>query len=325
MRVLVAAVLLVLAVTVHAGTPAAPEPPAQVKELRITVLSTMVADDDTRGEWGFSALVEADGRKLLVDTGAAPGTVLENARALGIDLSDVEDVVLTHNHDDHTTGLLSLRQALQARNPGAMSRVHAAPAIFLSRPRNGAESNYMRLHRAEMEQLGIRFVLHEEAVQLLPGVWFSGPVPRPFPERNWSGKGLMVQDGKTVEDNIPEDASLAINTAKGTVLLSGCGHAGVVNTMTLVQQRLLPGQPIVALVGGFHLFALNDDKLDWTGQQMQAFGVKWLLGAHCTGFEAVYHLRRQLALRREDAVVAVVGSQYSLSRGISPGLTGLNR
>nr|WP_255719344.1 MBL fold metallo-hydrolase [Pelomonas sp. P8] len=99
----------------------------------------MVADYGTRGEWGFSALVEADGHKLLVDTGLAPGTVLENARALGIDLSDVEDVVLTHNHDDHTGGLISLREALQVRNPRAMSRVHLASAAFLSRPEDGAD------------------------------------------------------------------------------------------------------------------------------------------------------------------------------------------
>mmetsp|Transcript_100330 Transcript_100330/g.279366 ORF Transcript_100330/g.279366 Transcript_100330/m.279366 type:complete len:318 (-) Transcript_100330:695-1648(-) len=317
--------MLVLIAAHSVVASAEPDPPAQVQTLRITVLSTMVADYGMQGEWGFSALVEADGRKLLVDTGAAPDTVLRNAKALGIDLSDVEDVVLTHNHDDHTAGLLSLRAAFQAKNPLAMSRVHAAPDIFLSRPENGSESSYMRLHRAEMEQIGIHFVLHEAPTQLLPGVWFSGPVPRPFPERNWSGKGLMVQGNKTVEDNIPEDASLAINTAKGTVLLSGCGHAGVANTMSFVQQRLLPGQPITTLVGGFHLFVLNDERLLWTGAQMQAFGVKWLLGAHCTGFESVYHLRRQLGLPRDAAVVGVVGSRYTLSQGISPGLTGLNR
>lgn len=327
MKALVAIILSLCAAALHAAPApqAQAQVQAQVQELKITILSTMVADYGMHGEWGFSALVEADGRKLLVDTGAAPGTVLENARLLGLDLSDVEDVVLTHNHDDHTAGLLSLREALRARNPQAMSRVHVAPAIFLSRPEGGAESNYMQLHRDEMEKLGIAFVVHGEPTELLPGVWFSGPVPRKFPERNWSGKGLMVLDGKTVEDTIPEDSSIAFNTARGTVLLSGCGHAGVVNTMSFVQERLLPGRPIVTLVGGFHLFALNDERLDWTGQQMQAFGVKWLLGAHCTGFESVYHLRRQLGLPREAAIVAVVGTRYSLRDGITPGRTGLNR
>ncbi|MBV8603810.1 MAG: MBL fold metallo-hydrolase [Pelomonas sp.] len=310
------------------AAPAAAAPPAQVQALKITILSTMVADYGTQAEWGFSALVEADGHKLLVDTGAAPGTVLANAKALGIDLSDVEDVVLTHNHDDHTAGLISLREALMAKNPRAMSRVHVASQIFLSRPEDGgkgAEGNYVLLHRAEMAKLGIRFVVHDAPAELAPGVWFTGPVPRQYPERNWSGRGVMVVDGKVVDDNIPEDSSIAFNTASGTVLLSGCGHAGVVNTMTYVHERLLPDQPIVALVGGFHLFGLDDERLDWTGEQMRKFGVKTLLGAHCTGFEAVYHLRRQLNLPRSAAIVAAVGSRYSLKDGISAGSTGLNR
>src|SRR3981081_2519777 len=78
-------------------------PPAnhEVKQLKVTILSTMLADNGI-GEWGFAALVEADGRQLLVDTGARPETVLSNVRDLKIDLSGITDVVLTHHHDDHT-------------------------------------------------------------------------------------------------------------------------------------------------------------------------------------------------------------------------------
>ncbi|MDI4632241.1 MBL fold metallo-hydrolase [Pelomonas sp. V22] len=325
MRGVIIAIALFLGIAVPGSFAAAAAAPAQVQALKITILSTMVADYGTRGEWGFSALVEADGRKLLVDTGLAPGTVLENAKALGIDLSDVKEVVLTHNHDDHTGGLLSLREALRAKNPRAMSRVHLASAAFASRPHSGAESNYLLQHRAEMEKLGIQFIAHDEPVELLPGLWFSGPVPRKFPERNWSGSGKLVLHGETMEDTIPEDSAIAINTAKGTVLLSGCGHAGVVNTMAYSQERVVPGRPIVALVGGFHLFQLKDERLEWTGRQMQAFGVKWLLGAHCTGFEAVYRLRQQLRLPREAALVAAIGSRYSLKDGITPDESGLTR
>jgi 7,8-dihydropterin-6-yl-methyl-4-(beta-D-ribofuranosyl)aminobenzene 5'-phosphate synthase len=81
----------------------------QVKTLKVTVLSTMLADRGL-GEWGYSALVEVDGKKILFDTGANPDVVLKNAKSLGIDLSDVEDVVISHNHDDHTGGLLTLRR-----------------------------------------------------------------------------------------------------------------------------------------------------------------------------------------------------------------------
>src|ERR1700756_4478868 len=83
--------------------------PAQIHALKITVLSTMLVGDPTGiGEWGFSALVEADGHRILVDTGAHPDTVLHNARDLKVDLSNVIEVILTHNHSDHVGGLLTL-------------------------------------------------------------------------------------------------------------------------------------------------------------------------------------------------------------------------
>src|SRR5580692_857584 len=81
----------------------------QIHALKVTLLSTMLAGESTViGEWGFSALVEADGHRILVDTGTHPETVLQNARDLNIDLSDVKEVILTHNHDDHVGGLLTL-------------------------------------------------------------------------------------------------------------------------------------------------------------------------------------------------------------------------
>ena len=90
----------------------------------MTILSTMLADTKGLGEWGFAALVEADGRRLLFDTGARPETVLNNARELGIDLSGVTDVVLSHHHGDHTGGLLTLRRELRKANPAALSRAY---------------------------------------------------------------------------------------------------------------------------------------------------------------------------------------------------------
>src|SRR4029453_317315 len=83
---------------------------AQIRALKITVLSTMLGGDTAGlGEWGFSGVVEADGHRILLDTGAHPETVLQNARDLNIDLSDVNEAILTHNHWDHVRGLMPLR------------------------------------------------------------------------------------------------------------------------------------------------------------------------------------------------------------------------
>jgi glyoxylase-like metal-dependent hydrolase (beta-lactamase superfamily II) len=97
-----------------------------VRAVKITVLSTMLADAVGVGEWGFSALVEINGKRVLFDTGGRPETVLNNARELGVDLSNVEDVILSHNHWDHVTGLVTLRRELSKTLRHFAARMSAA-------------------------------------------------------------------------------------------------------------------------------------------------------------------------------------------------------
>ena len=290
----------------------------QVKALKITVLVTNVAGDPHAGagEWGYSALVEVDGRKILYDTGASPDLVLHNARALHIDLSDVEDVVLSHNHWDHVGGLLTLRRELSQTNPRAISRVHVAAGIF--RPRltdSGEDHNGLREIQAQYLATGGKFIVHDGASELQPGVWFTGPVPRPNNERNWNpGLSLRTAAG-LIEDNVPEDAALLFDTPEGTVILTGCGHAGIVNISEDARHIVGP-EPILAIVGGLHLFAANEATLAWTSDKLRSYGVRQLLAGHCTGIEATYRLRAALGLSRKTAVVSVVGSSFTLGQGI---------
>jgi 7,8-dihydropterin-6-yl-methyl-4-(beta-D-ribofuranosyl)aminobenzene 5'-phosphate synthase len=309
------AVLVLAAVISQAQVAPVPTRP-RVETLRIVILSTMLADRGI-GEWGFAALVEVDGRRLLFDTGGRPDTVLANAREMGIDLSDVTDVVLSHNHSDHTTGLLTLRRALAAKNPAAFSRVHVGRGIFWSRPSAEGEENHMLKVRADLEAAGVRFVEHEGPAEVLPGVWLTGPVPRIHPERNWSTRGRVVTPEGLVEDTIPEDQSLVFDTARGLVLLAGCGHAGIVNTVEYARKTVRPA-PLHAAIGGFHLFPLDDQRLDWTADRLRDAGIENLVGAHCTGIEPVYRLRARLGLPRERAVVGAVGASFELGKGIDP-------
>jgi 7,8-dihydropterin-6-yl-methyl-4-(beta-D-ribofuranosyl)aminobenzene 5'-phosphate synthase len=290
---------------------------SSVQNLKITILSTMLADNGI-GEWGFAALVEADGHRILVDTGARPETVLSNIRDLHLDLSDVREVVLTHNHADHVGGLLTLRREFMRKNPAALSLVHVGKGIFYSRPEDGKEGNVMLELRKEYEATGGKFVEHDTFVELFPGAWLTGPVPRPFPEKNWSSVGQVQTPSGLVEDNIPEDQSLVLNTAKGLVVVSGCGHAGVINTLTFAEKEF-PATPVYALIGGFHLFPATDEQLDWTADKLKGFGVSYVIGAHCTGIEAVYHIRQRLNLSRKSAVVGAVGATFVLGEGIQPG------
>ena len=292
---------------------------AQVQALKVTVLSTMLADQGL-GEWGYSALVEVDGRKFLFDTGANPDVVLKNAKSLGIDLSRVEDVIISHNHGDHTGGLITLRRELMKRNKLAIGRVHVSGNMFLPRlSGDGADQNGLTPLKAEYQRLGGQFVLHEGATELAPGVWFTGPVPRKNNETNWSAAGLKIHTvAGDVIDNVPEDAALVFSTAEGLVVLTGCGHAGIVN-ISEYAQAIAGARPVFAVIGGLHLFAKSDEVIDWTGAQLRRLGVKYLLAGHCTGIEATWRLRAALGLTRKTAPVSSVGSSFTLGKGITAG------
>jgi 7,8-dihydropterin-6-yl-methyl-4-(beta-D-ribofuranosyl)aminobenzene 5'-phosphate synthase len=301
-----------------ASEPTAPDRP-RVHSLKILVLSTMLADDGI-GEWGFSALVEVDGHRLLFDTGARPTTVSENARELKVDLAGVRDVVLSHNHSDHTGGLLTLRREVGKSDELALTRAHVGRGIFWSRPTpdGSGERNPMVKTRQEYETGGGAFVEHDAPVQLFPGVWLTGPVPRVHPERNWSDVGRVLTPQGLVEDTIPEDQSLVFDTDRGLVILAGCGHAGIVNTLEYAR-RTVREAPAYAIIGGLHLYALDDEHLDWTADKLRAFGLQNLLGAHCTGLEAVYRIRARAGLGRQACAVGSVGSSFELAKGIEPG------
>ena len=301
------------------GVPAVPDNPRHtVGSLKITILSTMLAEKGM-GEWGFSALVEADGRRILFDTGLYPETVLQNARELGIDLSTVTDVVLSHHHGDHTGGLLALRRELSRKTPTAMSRVHVAPGIFLSRRQQDkqGETNPTIALKSAMEATGAAFVEHHRGEEIFPGVWLTGPVPRPHQERYWGPPASIVISKGLVTDSIPEDMALIVNTDRGFVILVGCGHAGTVNTVEY-GRRIIGPEPVHAIIGGLHLFAATDSALAWTSSRLRAANLGYLLGAHCTGIEAVYRIRELAALGRKRAVVAAVGSSFDGSKGIDP-------
>ena len=286
----------------------------KVSSLEITTLSTMLADRGI-GEWGYSALIEGDGYKILFDTGNRPETVLQNARELGIDLSDVKDVFLSHNHGDHVGGLLTLREELTKINPDALSRIHVGKGIFLERL---GYVNQMWAIKEKLENDGVEIIQYDTKKELFPGIWITGPIERIHDERNWYGEGKIKTEHGIVEDNIPEDQSIAIATSEGFVLVSGCGHAGIVNTIEQIRSDIYK-MNVFAAIGGFHLVQASDEQLEWTAEKLQLFGVSRIIGAHCTGINALYTLRNLMDLDRTQAVVGSVGDRFDLENGIRAG------
>ena len=303
--------------------PPAPERGAKgpVTSLEVVILSTMLTDRVGVGEWGFSALVESGGRRILFDTGARPETVLRNARELKVDLAGVTDVILSHHHGDHTGGLVTLRRELARQNPDALKRAYVGAGIFLSRPdADGRETNEALAARAEFEALGGSFVVVERPTELFPGAWLTGPVPRIHPERNWSLKRTIRHpDGRLVEDNVPEDMSLVFDTDRGLVLISGCGHAGIINTLEYAREKVRETR-VHAALGGFHLFEADAATLDWTAAKLREMEVANFLGRPLHrdrgGVRASPAARPRAAA---NCAVGAVGARFSLRTGLDPG------
>ena len=289
-----------------------------VKSVDVKILSTMLADEGF-GEWGFAALVTVDGRRILFDTGANEDTVQRNLKALKLDLADVDTVILSHNHWDHVTGLLPLRRQYAGTSPKALSRMYGGSGIFWPRlGPSGQVDDAMARIRKDYEATGGAVTEVTQPIELMPGVWLTGPVPRVHPERNWSGAGRVRSPAGDVEDTIPEDMALVIQTDQGLVFVFGCGHAGVINTLEHARKAIDPA-PVKAIIGGLHLFAADDKHLEWTAAKLKSFGVQQLVGAHCTGIEAVYRIRELAGLTRQTCMVGAVGATYSLANGITAG------
>ena len=285
----------------------------KIKDFKITILSTMLSDTHI-GEWGFSAIIEADGKRILFDTGSREKTVLQNAKELKINLDSIDNVFLSHNHKDHTGGLINLK----LNHPTSFSNAHIGEGIFYSRPNSAGIEHYILSNKNALKKLGINFITHTNPSQVLPGLWTTGQVPRKYDEKNWSELGEIIDlNGNNLEDTIPEDQSLFFDTENGIVLVSGCGHAGLINTLEYVN-KIIPNRPIYKIIGGFHLLKLNEDKLEWTAKKMEEFGVKFFVGAHCTGLNSTYSIRKFLNLSSKNALVGSVGT-YITKKGVFPG------
>ena len=292
--------------------------------VRIRFLSTQLAVEG-RGEWGFSGVVEADDARLLFDTGNLPDTATANAKVLKVSLTGIRDVVLSHWHGDHTGGLASALTAIGESG----ATIYAHPAIFdekfarAGRPAlsersesKGAQVNGLRDRRAAIEAQHGTFDLSATPREIRPGFALTGTVPRPRArDQKLPDGNLMRQNGALVVDTVPDEQSLVINTRDGLVIVTGCGHAGVVNTIDHVR-HLFPDRPVAAVIGGFHWFASPDADVVDAANELRVMGVARLMGAHCTLVEPIFTLR-QHGWTRESAAIGAVGTDFLLRRPAS--------
>ena len=262
-----------------------------VEHLRITVLTENTAGQaGVLAEHGLSIWLEADSRRVLFDTGQGLA-LLANARALGIDLAETTEVVLSHGHYDHVGGLP------RALGQLSRARVFVHPAALGKRyGRGGPDQPVRELGGSlqsvdELRPLVADVQLTSGPTEVAPGVHATGPVPR---QTNFEDAGgtFFCDEACTQPDDVPDDQSLYVETPRGVVVCTGCAHAGLVNTLDYVAQ--LTGQAqIYAVFGGAHLTRASDERIERTMQALDRYGVQLLGPAHCTGLRAVSQALRR--------------------------------
>ncbi|HPC59984.1 MAG TPA: MBL fold metallo-hydrolase [Verrucomicrobiota bacterium] len=245
-----------------------------------------------QAEHGLAVHLQAGDRAVLFDTGQT-GLVLRNAAALGIGWDGLDAIVLSHGHYDHTGGL----EALHAAAPHARRFLHpAALAPKFSRGPDGA-GRYIGMPRPAAQALvnDPAVTWTPSPVEVIPGLFLTGAIPRNTGFED-TGGDFFLDPACTRPDPLEDDQALFFDTPQGLVILLGCGHSGVVNTVEHI--RSLTGRrPIHTLLGGLHLLRASAERMRRTLAAFHDWQPRQIAAGHCTGLPALARLGSEFPTR----------------------------
>lgn len=254
----------------------------------------ILIDNETKSallpEWGLSVLIEFQGHRILLDTGASD-KFLQNADSLGTDLSTVEFGVLSHAHYDHADGMAAF-----------FGRNKTAPFYLRKGSREncysgtGEARHYIGIQRGLLKEFAGRLVYVDGDYEAAPGV-FLLPHKIPGLERIGRAAELFLLEGEELRpDSFAHEQSLVFDTARGLVIFNSCSHGGADNIIREIQE-MYPDKNICAVIGGFHLYKMDDGQVRAFARRVRDTGIEKIYTGHCTGERAYQILREELGER----------------------------
>ncbi|MBL7215193.1 MAG: iron-sulfur cluster assembly scaffold protein [Phycisphaerae bacterium] len=260
--------------------------------VNITTLVNNIMPAPLLAEHGLSFWIEYGGKNILFDTGQTDALV-KNAELLDIDLSKTDAIILSHGHYDHTGGL----EAVLKLAPNAIVYLHPdAPKLRYSCPPQKPPKDISmpptacRKIAESVTKGNVIYTARPESIY--PGVTVTGTIPRTTSYED-TGGSFFLDKKSQAPDQLNDDQALTIFTAKGLVVIVGCSHAGIVNTLEYI--KTLTQEPIYAVLGGTHLRAASKERLKKTFEAIKKYELKLIAPCHCSGSDVIKEFKNRFS------------------------------
>ena len=278
--------------------------------MKITFLSDNKTENPScLAEWGLSILIESNGNKVLFDVGSSE-LFAQNAQNLEVDLTDVEAVAISHGHFDHTEGMEKFCEL----NKLALIYMHkeAVSPAFGTDPSGHIEDMNcgIRWSKEFIESLKNRTVFTENVVKINDNMTLVGNIKplKEFPMTDKFYRPSPTNEDKYLYDHMEHEQFLVVKEEKGIYIISGCSHTGMMAIIKRAQE-LFPGEKIIALIAGMHLYPLSKEKKQYVVDAICDLGIETVFPVHCTGIEAILMFKEKLG---DKCVIASAGDSYEL-------------